>query len=417
MPAYLGRGWTGVFTRPLLVAALLGNLAGALLGGGCPNQPPADSPVDAVIGWSVLTGPAPLTVTFSAAASSSENPGALTYRWDFDDGATATEPQVTHVFTQPGRYIVRLTVTDATDASVSTTVDVRAAGAGAVAVITANPTSGPAPLTVQFSGTASQVPDDEILFYRWNFGDGATSTAASPLHIYRFAGDYTATLEIETGGGLKSTATTTIAVGTRGGSLQFSGSNLANLPLGATLDFNAVTLEAWVSADSEGGTFASLGAAAMTLELRPATNTIRVQVNGVSAEAAATSLAGRWRHVAAVYNSANGAAALYLDGAPIAGLNTTNPVSADRIVIGNGFRGKIADVRVWGAARSATEVAAAYNRRLAGTEATLVGYWPIYDGTGQQLQNLARLAAAGTLGNSTNVEPADPAWSPDGPPI
>lgn len=39
-------------------------------------------------------------------------------------------------------------------------------------------------------------PDGGIVLHRWEFGDGATSTAASPDHVYTRAGTYTVTLTV-----------------------------------------------------------------------------------------------------------------------------------------------------------------------------------------------------------------------------
>jgi PKD repeat protein len=37
--------------------------------------------------------------------------------------------------------------------------------------------------------------------WSWNFGDGATSTARNPTHIYLLPGDYTATLTVRDSAG------------------------------------------------------------------------------------------------------------------------------------------------------------------------------------------------------------------------
>ena len=56
------------------------------------------------------------------------------------------------------------------------------------AASSANPTSGPPPLTVNFSSAGSSDPEGQPLSYSWTFGDGGTSTAANPSHTYTTPG-------------------------------------------------------------------------------------------------------------------------------------------------------------------------------------------------------------------------------------
>lgn len=58
------------------------------------------------------------------------------------------------------------------------------------ASFTAVPTSGSAPLAVQFTDTSSGGPTA----WSWSFGDGAASTVQNPAHTYAAAGNYTVTL-------------------------------------------------------------------------------------------------------------------------------------------------------------------------------------------------------------------------------
>src|SRR5918994_2314606 len=85
-----------------------------------------------------------------------------------------------------------------------------------VARATANPTSGPTPLSVRFDGTSSSDPDGDSLTYAWDLdGDGAydDSTSPQPTHTYTAAGTYTASLEVRDNHGAASTASVTINVG------------------------------------------------------------------------------------------------------------------------------------------------------------------------------------------------------------
>jgi glucose/arabinose dehydrogenase len=74
------------------------------------------------------------------------------------------------------------------------------------AEMTANPTSGPAPLLVNFDGSASTDPNNDPLTYLWDFGDGNTDTTTVPTtsHTYQTVGSFNATLRVRDPGGLTS---------------------------------------------------------------------------------------------------------------------------------------------------------------------------------------------------------------------
>ncbi len=86
-------------------------------------------------------------------------------------------------------------------------------GHAPVAQAGANTTSGKAPLTVTFSSAGSSDADGDALTHAWDFGDGATSTAADPTHTYTADGQYTATLKVTDSTGKSATASVHITVG------------------------------------------------------------------------------------------------------------------------------------------------------------------------------------------------------------
>jgi len=57
-------------------------------------------------------------------------------------------------------------------------------GTPPVAVMSATPDTGIAPLTVSFNSAGSNDPDGSITSYAWDFGDGSTATGATATHNY-----------------------------------------------------------------------------------------------------------------------------------------------------------------------------------------------------------------------------------------
>ena len=89
------------------------------------------------------------------------------------------------------------------------------------AVLTATPTSGTAPLAVNFNGSGSYDPDagDTIASYTFNFGDGSaavTQSTPATSHTYSASGSYPARLSVTDSHGLASTNTAQVAITVRG---------------------------------------------------------------------------------------------------------------------------------------------------------------------------------------------------------
>ena len=154
------------------------------------------------------------------------------------------------------------------------------------AVIAANPTSGQAPLTVQFDGTGSSDPESGALSYAWDLdGDGALddSTAASPSFTYTTAGTRTVRLQVTDPQQLTGSTTRLIDVTGTGGGQTYSQligsmSPVAYWRLGETSGTSAAD-----SAGSTTGTYAggfTLGVAGL---LTGDTNRA-VQLNGTTGQ-------------------------------------------------------------------------------------------------------------------------------------
>ena len=85
------------------------------------------SPVAAVSSLPA-SGLAPLNVAFDGSGSSDADGSIVAYAWNFGDGGTATGITTNHIYTTPGSFIARLTVTDNLGAnnSITTTIQVNA---------------------------------------------------------------------------------------------------------------------------------------------------------------------------------------------------------------------------------------------------------------------------------------------------
>ncbi|HMG29493.1 MAG TPA: PKD domain-containing protein [Jiangellaceae bacterium] len=85
-----------------------------------------------------------------------------------------------------------------------------------VAVITAQPTSGAAPLSVAFDGTASTDPDGDPITYAWDLDDDGAfddSTDPTPSFTYTQAGTYTPALQVTDPSGATGVSSVTITAG------------------------------------------------------------------------------------------------------------------------------------------------------------------------------------------------------------
>ncbi len=72
-----------------------------------------------------------------------------------------------------------------------------------VAIFTATPSTGQAPLTVTFDGRASTGPNP-LVTWNWTFGDGSTGMGDVTTHTYTTPGAYNASLVVYDGLGLNS---------------------------------------------------------------------------------------------------------------------------------------------------------------------------------------------------------------------
>jgi PGF-pre-PGF domain-containing protein len=149
---------------------------------------------------SPMQGIAPLAVQFT---DLSQN--AASRSWDFGDGTNSTEQNPVHTYSTAGNYIAKLTVSNKNDTvSKVATISVQEYKVLPVADFSANPTSGYAPLPVQFTDASQNAASRS-----WDFNsDGiADSSEVSPAYTYNAPGTYTASLTVSNANGTASKTT------------------------------------------------------------------------------------------------------------------------------------------------------------------------------------------------------------------
>ncbi|MDW5555678.1 PKD domain-containing protein, partial [Methanosarcina sp.] len=193
---------------------------------------------------SPTSGDAPLTVSFTDQSTGSPT----SWQWDFNNDGTvdSTEQNPIYTFSTAGTYSVNLTVSNAegSDSEVKTGyITVNEPVPAPVANFTASPTSGNAPLTVQFTDASTGT----VSSYAWDFNnDGIVdSNTQSPSYTYSEPGTYTVNLTVTGPDGSDSEVKTNYITATGEATHDLTISGLVNtVPASAVFarETNAVTL-------------------------------------------------------------------------------------------------------------------------------------------------------------------------------
>ncbi len=148
---------------------------------------------------------APFTVNFSSQA-----PGAQSYKWLFGDNTTSTLPNPTHIYSTYGSFTVKLIVANSNGCTDTIQKNNYIVVQKPKATIKNLPDSGCVPFTKTFNLSVTSL--DPVTSYLWDFGDGTTSTSASPTHIYTAEAAYNVSVIITTASGCADTARITRAI-------------------------------------------------------------------------------------------------------------------------------------------------------------------------------------------------------------
>lgn len=151
-------------------------------------------------------GVAGVSLAFDGSGSISPAGSTSLYDWNFGDNTAGAGAVVNHTFVA-GNFTVRLTVTDSTGATNSTTIGVMIAAASAAPGPVANaggPYTGTAGSAVAFDASRSTGSAGALATYKWNFGDSQIGQGKTVLHTYSTAGVFNVTLEVIDASGISA---------------------------------------------------------------------------------------------------------------------------------------------------------------------------------------------------------------------
>jgi hypothetical protein len=149
--------------------------------------------------------------------------------WTFSDGGVAYGENPQHTFASPGVFSGRLTATDASGLTSSTTFDVQIAAAGPVVAAGPDQTTEWG-LPVSFNGTATEsgIGTPASLTGSWTFGDGGAADGSSVTYEYATPDVYTATFTTCDASNLCNAATSQVTVTKRGTTAAYTGATASD---------------------------------------------------------------------------------------------------------------------------------------------------------------------------------------------
>jgi len=133
----------------------------------------------------------PLSYTFTVISPTAVPDSSLTYQWSVNGTPTSTQRIFRDTFPTLGTYqvcVLQTNTTDSCTAQMCTTIQLGDTGKCAIqGVFFTHTADSSNPQTVHFS----PMPNNDSLYnYYWDFGDGSSSTAIAPTHVYGSGGNY-----------------------------------------------------------------------------------------------------------------------------------------------------------------------------------------------------------------------------------
>ncbi|MDO8602603.1 MAG: PKD domain-containing protein [Candidatus Omnitrophota bacterium] len=137
------------------------------------------------------------TFTFDGSKSYDPDNTKLTYFWDFGDGTTGIDIRSIHTYKDAGKYLVKLTVKDASDAKCNTATTQQFVKVNQPpCAIADGPDMACLNEEIAFDGSQTTDSPNDKLTYRWDFGDGQVADGIKIKHKYEKGGNYQVILTV-----------------------------------------------------------------------------------------------------------------------------------------------------------------------------------------------------------------------------
>lgn len=176
----------------------------------------------------------PLTIGFTDLSTE-----AVGWNWNFGDGGTSTSQNPSYTYTTPGVYDVQLVITSINGCTDTILKPQIINVLSSTPNFAANDTIGCRPFNVSFTDFSSSLGGN-VTDWLWDFGDGNTSTAQNPNHLYLDVGSFTVTLQITDSTGCVGSLTKPLYISSTGPTPSFT--NPANRCINSPVNFNSTSI-------------------------------------------------------------------------------------------------------------------------------------------------------------------------------
>ena len=240
-----------------------------------------------------------LQVNFDSTGSSCTN-APCSVSWNFGDGGTGADAQLSHIYAAPGDYPVTLIITDALRFSVSVTQTVTARGVNQPPTAAGLSTASGSNYTISFTDASTDPAQNNprgITSDTVSWGDGSSSSGAVGslfTHTYALNGTFPIVHTVVNAAGLNSSERLTVTVPQKfsiGGTVTHGGSGLAISGVTMILKLNGTTKATATTGSSGSYTFSNLLPGSYVVQpyksgtvFTPATRTVVVGPNATGVD-------------------------------------------------------------------------------------------------------------------------------------